>query len=524
MLKNKENLKKILVILLITIMSGIIFYFQTQKSGLHEDEGYTLCSSVNPKNGVMDAYDNGNTNPVWRSREYVKSALSLVPGNILNFKALFMNQAYDNHPPFFYTLVHFATLFFGGNFSLYSAFIVNIIAFICSCVILIKILKLLKKENLVFPALILYGLSMGTISMVLFQRMYMLLTAFILLYFYLSLKLYKNNFIMDKKFTVQLGVATVLGFLTQYFFAIYAFFIFAIMLIEMFRTKTDKKVISKYVVSHVVYGALGILLFVPCLKHLFFSDRGLTNLGNSGYFAHIFDYLKHLSYAFSINNSNTALMVSILILFAIATIALCIKSKEKFVVLITIVPSVFYYFIAVKMTSFQELRYIMPVIPFIVLTFFFILNEFVTFKYNYVLFTVISIVLVSIGLAFSEPRFLYKNYKDILNIAEENKDKSFVYVYDNFFNHMQSVPEMMVYNRTLIINVNNNDELHCVIDDESLNNEDSYVLSIKAYMDNDAILNRIKDESVFKNVSVLYKAPEGLDANLAKDNLYLISK
>ncbi len=218
-------------------------------------------------------------------------------------------------------------------------------------------------------------------------------------------------------------------------------------------------------------------------------------------------------------------MVSILILFAIATIALCIKKvKKKFVVLITIVPSIFYYFIAVKMTSFQELRYIMPVIPFIVLTFFFILNEFITFKCNYALFTVISIVLVSIGLAFSEPRFLYKNYKDILNIAEENKDKSFVYVYDNFFNHMQSVPEMMVYNRTLIINVNNNDELHCVIDDESLNGEDSYVLSIKAYMDNDAILDRIKDESNFKNVSVLYKAPDGLDANLAKDNLYLISK
>ena len=183
------------------------------------------------------------------------------------------------------------------------------------------------------------------------------------------------------------------------------------MLIEMFRTKTDKKVISKYVVSHVVYGALGILLFVPCLKHLFFSDRGLTNLGNSGYFAHIFDYLKHLAYAFSINNSNTALMVSILILFAIATIALCIKSKEKFVVLITIVPSIFYYFIAVKMTSFQELRYIMPVIPFIVLTFFFILNEFIIFKYNYALFTVISIVFISqysLALYSSECNFLHK--------------------------------------------------------------------------------------------------------------------
>ena len=93
-----------------------------------------------------------------------------------------MNQARDNHPPFFYTLVHFSTLFFGGKYSMYSAFIVNIISFILSCYVLIKILKLLNKEHLIIPVLILYGLSMGTISMVIFQRMYMLLTLFILLY------------------------------------------------------------------------------------------------------------------------------------------------------------------------------------------------------------------------------------------------------------------------------------------------------------------------------------------------------
>ena len=300
----------------------------------------------------MDAYDKGIQDPVWRSKEYVQTAMSLTPNNILNFKALYMNQAYDNHPPFFYTLVHFATLFFGGHFSIYSAFIVNIIAFIISCFIIVKILKLLNKENLIIPSLILYGLSMGTISMVLFQRMYMLLTMFILLYFYLSLKLYKNDFKMDKKFTIQLGVTTVLGFLTQYFFAIYAFFIFGIMIIEMIRTKKDKKIILKYVISHIIYAAIGVLIFVPCIKHLLFSDRGLTNLGNTGYFSHVFDYLRHLAYAFTINNSNTPLMVIVLILFVIATIALCIKSKEKFVVLITIVPSIFYYFIAVRMTSF----------------------------------------------------------------------------------------------------------------------------------------------------------------------------
>ena len=296
------------------------------------------------------------------------------------------------------------------------------------------------------------------------------------------------------------------------------------MLIEMIRTKKDKGIISKYVVSHIVYAVVGILIFVPCIKHLLFSDRGLTNLENSGYFTHVFEYLKHLAYAFSINNSNVALMVITLILFAIATVVLCVKSKENFIVLVTIVPSIFYYFIAVRMTSFQELRYIMPVIPFVVLTFFFILNEFIKFKYKNILFIAISLALVINGFIFSKPLFLYENYKNILDIAEENKDKSFVYVYDNFFNHMQSVPEMMIYDRTLVINVNNNDELHYVINDDSLNGENSYILSIKSYMDNDAILNRIKEESEFKNISLLYKAEIGPNSEVVMDNIYLVCK
>ena len=523
MLKNTEILNKIVLIVLIAVMSGIIIFYQTKKVGLHEDEGYTLCTSVNSYNGVINTYDKQNK-PIWKNRDFFKSSMTLTCNNIFNFKSLYVNQALDNHPPFFYTLVHFSTLIFGGQFSLYSVFVVNIIAFIISCLIVYRILKLLNKENLIIPSLILYGLSMGTISMVIFQRMYMLLTLFILIYFYLNLKLYKNNFIMDKKITIQLGISTILGFLTQYFFVIYAFCIFGIMIIEMIRTKKNKKVISKYVVSHILYAAVGILIFVPCLKHLLFSDRGLCNLGNNGYFTHVLEYLKHLAYAFSINISDTFLMVSALVLFAILTISLCVKSREKFVVLITIVPTILYFLVVVVLTSFQELRYIMPIIPFVVFMFFFVLNEFFKFKYNYILFTVISVFLVVNGFVFSKPLFLYENYKDILDIATQNKDKSFVYVYDNFFNHMQSVQEMMIYNRTLIVNANDNDEFNCVIDDESLNSEVSYILSIKSYMDNDSILNRIKEDTEFKNISLLYKSEISNNSKGVMDNLYLVSK
>ena len=96
---------------------------------------------------------------------------------------------------------------------------------------------------------------MGTISMVIFQRMYMLLTFFILLYFYYSIRVYLNNFELSKELLIKLGITTVLGFLTQYYFAIYAFLIFAIMAIEMIRRKMYKN-LGRYFAFHALYALI----------------------------------------------------------------------------------------------------------------------------------------------------------------------------------------------------------------------------------------------------------------------------
>ena len=47
MAENKEKIKKFLLIIIIAIICGIIFFYQTKKVGFHEDEGYTIASSVN---------------------------------------------------------------------------------------------------------------------------------------------------------------------------------------------------------------------------------------------------------------------------------------------------------------------------------------------------------------------------------------------------------------------------------------------------------------------------------------------
>ena len=163
----------------------------------------------------------------------------------------------------------------------------------------------------------------------------------------------------------------------------------------------------------------------------------------------------------------------------------------------------------------------MPVIPFVSLSLFFILDKLLHFKYKNIAIIAIAIILVVNGMIFSKPKFLYEEYEKCLEIAEENRDKSFIYIYDNFFNHMQSLPEMMIYEKSLIINVNN-DELKYVINNNDLNNEDSYILCIKTYLDNDSILNTLTNNTDFKYVTKLFEGEDSSEK--IGNNLYLMSK
>lgn len=558
---NQEKYRNIAIVAIIIIMAGIIFSYQTKKVGFHEDEIFTITSSVNPYDGLMSPYRDKDVNtilcekyvfddsffrlvknainfiqnqnmyeternalesaevPIWKTRGDVENYVTLTPENSLNFKAIYFNQLKDTHPPFYYTLVHFSSMIFGGQFTKYSAFLVNIFAFVLSCFVIKKILKLLDKENLTIATLLFYGLSMGTISMVIYQRMYMVLTLFILLYFYYSIKIYKDEFNLTAKIKLKLGVVTVLGFLTQYYFAIYAFLILAIMSIKMAKDKKYKDIL-KYIGLHIIYAIIGILIFLPSVYHLISNDRGISNLGNTGYFEHLIEYIKFLLYAFTIKDNNW-LAIGTMLVFIAELVYTIRKSKEKFIIILTFLPSIIYFLVVVKLTSYRELRYIMPIIPFVAITMFLILDKVLKYKYKNIIIIAIATMLVSAGFVFSKPKFLYEEYKDCLQIAEGNKDKSFIYVYDNSFNHIQSVPEMMLYKKTMIINANRNELQYCINNSE-LNKEDSYILSIKTYMDNEAIIKEILDNTEFKKVTKLYEG--GNSSEIISNNLYLVSK
>lgn len=144
--------KHAVIVLLLAVIGLVTCFYQTQKMGFHEDEVYSIASAVNPGNGLMTAYGDNlmpeHGTPVWKTAQEVRDFVTLTPDNYFNFHAIYRNQALDNHPPFFYLLVHFSALLLGGGFSKHTVFLVNLPALLASCLVLVALLRRLVQSNL----------------------------------------------------------------------------------------------------------------------------------------------------------------------------------------------------------------------------------------------------------------------------------------------------------------------------------------------------------------------------------------
>ena len=77
-----------------------------------------------------------------------------------------------------------------------------------------------------------------------------------------------------------------------------------------------------------------------------------------------------------------------------------------------------------------------------------------------------------------------------IEIARNNSNLSYIYIEDNGYNHIQSMPEFMIYNKSLILNINKN-ELEFIKDNVEIKQEKSFIVSIKNYLDVEGIVNEI---------------------------------
>lgn len=209
-------------LLLLQILTAV--YYGYQKEGLFGDELWTYILANNYKEpflGGMDKYlDVWITEPgFWGNK------MTAVPGHLFAYDSVLYNLSCDVHPPFYFLLFHTVCSFFPGQFSKWFGLVPNLLFFVIAQLALFRLsVKLLRKPCLGLAVCLFYGFAWGTINNVVYIRAYVLLTVFAILAFASHLEL-------KERFTPgRLGLALLIslaGFLTQYYFFVYQFFVSA---------------------------------------------------------------------------------------------------------------------------------------------------------------------------------------------------------------------------------------------------------------------------------------------------------
>ena len=532
------------IILTIVILCGLMFYFINQKQGFHEDEIFSYGSSNYKYDNVYRWFGYAEANqdilykqvltgslsnrinnlikyktnieqfnkdeilsketPTWKYKDEALEYLSIQKEDIFNYFSVYQNQARDVHPPFFYYLVHLTSTLFYNNFTKYIIFSINLVFFIGVLLIIKKIVESLNHKELVIPTMILYGASMGCISTVMFQRMYMMVTFFSILYLYFIIKFIKNDFKIKDKFWFILTI--ILGFLTKYYFCIYIVLIFIILSIYLLLNKKYKKWFD-FLKLHVISALIGIVIYPYCIEDIFFSYRGI---GSSE--AKTKTFLESLQYYGDqlINLFGLQNIIYLLIIGLIIAVIHKINKKEilknKLNIIVIFLPIILFIMTISKIAPFlgenYTSRYMMLLFPVISIAILYILTFlFDNKKTIFIVGLSISLLLSINGLYNNTPVYLYKDYEKAMELAKDNSDKYFVYVFDNYFTHLSSLPEFNTYKASLILNKNIHDfEL---LDNKELNESNEFILCIKNWLNKDEILNLVLEKSGYKNYEVL---------------------
>ena len=310
-----------------------------------------------------------------------------------------------------------------------------------------------------------------------FQRMYMMLTFFTICFLYVNLKIYLTDFKLDKKLKWQLCLTILFGFLTQYYFCIYAAIFAFLMLIFMIRRK-DKENIKTYIIQFIKMAIIGIVIFIPCIYHIFFSYRGIGGVESE------FNFVQKL-YAL-IKSIFTAQFGSIyvgiigIVLLVIITILKRKTVKNKELLLLFILPVIINVLIICKLVPYRSVRYVMNILPLISIIIILILDRiFINKKKCCIVLTILSILICTFSNFITTPSYLYVDYKEYKEIANKYKDYKFVFVCDGVFNHLKNIEELMTYEESLMVVP---EKLDILTNDEKLREEEEFILSIQKWI------------------------------------------
>ena len=374
---SKTKFKTIAYIILI-LQLLVCIVVGTRKQGFHEDEYYSYYSS----NRTAGLYV---TDRQWQDTDTIKDEFVVIPGQGFNYGLVSIVQSWDVHPPLYYDILHTACSILPRLFSKWLGIAVNMVAFIICYFLLLRLMGLLRVSEVTrLLVLAVWGFNPMTISFVMFTRMYMWMSVFVIGCGLLHIRLlqaaraventillsdHKSMFMFWLRYVLPVMVCSYLGFLTHYYYLIFFVFIGMCFTIWfLFRRSGNKARTSKRVTEAVIYVvscALSLLLAIAtypsAAAHIFAGYRGMEAISE---FTQVTNFPSRILFFAGLMNSGVfagIFLVAAAILLVLFIVLRIRVSSEYMMLVITGVA----YFIVVAKTGLllgeTSNRYEMPV-------------------------------------------------------------------------------------------------------------------------------------------------------------------
>ena len=269
-------------------------------------------------------------------------------------------------------------------------------------IILYKLSQLiLKNKYLALVPSLLWGLSSGAISSVVFIRMYVLMTVLVLLTTYLHARTIKNHAFRSVDL-IGILLTTFLGVMTHYYFVIFAFFLSVCYFFYLLFQKRFKFLLS-YVVTMFLSLGLAVLFYPSMLTHIFAGYRGTEAVNSitdssdsiSLVVESFFAYYTILNQSLFSGMLSYLLIAIVIMLFVVIGKKFLLKTPKSewrtreelegsneengksslTLLVIFTISAVMYVFIIAQVAPYKADRYAFPIFPLVLLVFVYLIRN-----------------------------------------------------------------------------------------------------------------------------------------------------
>lgn len=291
--KEEVTDKKYIIWFLViwVVQMAAAFYFCTQKQGFHEDEYYTYYSTARTNGFYVESGQ-------WMNRETFRNEFVVLPDQRFQYGLVKLVQSWDVHPPMYYWVFHTVASFVPEVFSKWIGLSVNLFFHEINLALLAYLSFLAggRDRRPALWAMLFYGFTPAAMSGVVFIRMYEMLTTFVLLCGILHVSAAQagepKSRLSVRKYLVPMALVTYMGFLTQYYYFIFLFYMAAAFCVWLLWRDRNLWNCIRYGISQGLALGLAYLTYPSCLGQMFRGQRGAQATENFFDLSNTFDRIR----------------------------------------------------------------------------------------------------------------------------------------------------------------------------------------------------------------------------------------